>query len=147
MLTMSPVVGTNARFQLPGVFQLVVPAAPGHLLCRAPGADWVQRVVSDGELATGKPGGQPHFFHAVVPLHLKMQEAPKDLTVPLKRGVTLRGKLVGPDGKPVLRATLFCPEALVPARHDFLELRLSGGGRLPRRGDRCAAPDCYNWSC
>jgi hypothetical protein len=117
-----------------GTFQTAVPAGPGHLLCTAPGNDFVLQKTSAGEISAGQPGGRPQYFHSIVPLNLKLQKEPKDVTITLRRGVTVRGRLVGPDGKPVLMAVLYGPGDLLPfpnpTRGDLL-VNMGGPG-LPR---------------
>ncbi|HVK07526.1 MAG TPA: hypothetical protein VM597_01995, partial [Gemmataceae bacterium] len=41
--------------------------------------------------------GAPFFVHAVVPLSLGPTPAPNDLTIPLRRGATVRGRIVLPN--------------------------------------------------
>jgi RNA polymerase sigma factor (sigma-70 family) len=116
-----------------GAFALVVPAGPGHLLANAPGRDFVGQVAGSEELLRGKPGGFRNYFHGVLALDLKPKQGQQEVKLSLRRGITLRGKLVGPDGKPVPRAVLFGPgELLAPLGevhgiiHHFL------GGQGPR---------------
>jgi hypothetical protein len=126
-----------------GSFQLVVPGGPGLLLARiaeAPGLkglpfgdgvgaasisnppsvlrpwskDFIWSSVSAEQLRSGSSGGQRSYFHAIVLLNLKPQPGPKKLIVSLRRGVTLKGQLVGPDGKAVPEAVLFGPGDLIP---------------------------------
>jgi RNA polymerase sigma factor (sigma-70 family) len=115
-----------------GSFQLVVPAGPGHLLAsvgeapgrsnvpapanwfadRGRGKDFVLSSVGSGQLQSGQPGGFRRYFHAILPLNLKPQAGPKKLTLTVRRGVTLKGKVVGPDGKAVPAGILFGPGEL-----------------------------------
>jgi RNA polymerase sigma factor (sigma-70 family) len=115
-----------------GSFRIVVLPGPGHLLCTAPGPDLVWQTTTAGELNAGKPGGDRRYFHAVVRLDLKPQKEPKDLTVTVRRGVTLRGKLVGPDGKPVPRAVLFGPGDLIPPQTNVFVPGQPSGGNISR---------------
>jgi hypothetical protein len=97
-----------------GTFQIVFPAGRGHMVVTGPDADYAYRTISEGELQTGKPGGAPHHFHAVLPLELKAKGSPKELKVELLRSVTIKGRVVGPDGKPVKDAVAFIPSELLP---------------------------------
>jgi RNA polymerase sigma factor (sigma-70 family) len=99
-----------------GSYQVVAPASKGHLLCDRLGPEFITEVVGYQQLVSGKPGGQRQYFNAVLPLDIKPQKGPKDLDVKVRRGVTLRGKVVGPDGKKVANAILLAPGELI--RHD-----------------------------
>ena len=59
-------------------------------------------------------GGDRVYYHAVVPLDLKPGDKEKELSVVLRRGVTLKGRLAGPDGKPVKNTLLFVGEYRPP---------------------------------
>jgi RNA polymerase sigma factor (sigma-70 family) len=100
------------RTEPDGSFQVVVPAIPGHLVCALSGKDFIRNVIGSTELETGKPGGQRYYVHAMVRLDPRVQKGPQEVTVAVRRGVTLSGQAVGPDGKPV-RALLFAPGELV----------------------------------
>jgi hypothetical protein len=100
-----------------GSFRLVIPQEPGRLLVDAGDPNLIPVVMSFGELMTGKPSGLRQYYDAVIPLDLKAKDDPKEIEVKLRRGVTLRGRVVGPDGKPVAKGFVFChPEALRPQR-------------------------------
>src|SRR5205807_401518 len=60
-------------------------------------------------LEMDRPGGARQYAHAFVPLDLNAGADPQDITVSLKRGVTVKGRLVGPDDKSV-------PEAMMLTR-------------------------------
>jgi RNA polymerase sigma factor (sigma-70 family) len=98
-----------------GGFEIVVPPGPGHLVVTAPTDEYVYQTVSDGELQTGKPGGAPHQFHAVLPLDLTLKGEPKEVKVELRRSVSIRGRIVDPDGKAVKDAIVIVPSELLPA--------------------------------
>jgi hypothetical protein len=119
-----------------GSFRLVVPAGPGHLLARVgeapgrqtllgsqpldgsvgrgPGKDFIRVSIGTEQLQAGQPGGNRRYFHAALPLNLKPQPGPKKVTVAVRRGVTLKGQVVGPDGKAVKGAVLLGPGELFP---------------------------------
>jgi RNA polymerase sigma factor (sigma-70 family) len=91
-----------------GSFKLVVPQELGYLLCTAPGNDFVRKMISVEEVAKGQAGGDRTYYHAVLPLNPKLADSPKKIAMQLVRGVTLRGKVIGPDGKAVSKGVVFC---------------------------------------
>jgi RNA polymerase sigma factor (sigma-70 family) len=90
-----------------GSYTLAVPPGRAHLLVTAPTPDYIAEPVGSAELEVGKPGGDPRYYHATALLDLKKGEQPEDMSFTLRRGVTLKGTVVGPDGKPVPKAVLF----------------------------------------
>jgi RNA polymerase sigma factor (sigma-70 family) len=92
-----------------GKFQLTVLPGPGSLLVKAPTADYLHIEVSNKKIYG--QGIQPdwrNYLNAFVELNLKPQPGPHEIGIVLRRGVTLAGTLVGPDGKPVREAALVC---------------------------------------
>ena len=90
-----------------GTFTLVVPTGPGHLLVQGPSADYLHVATSNVEMGVGV---RPSFHlypdaHAV--LDIKDGEAPRPLELRLRRGVTVAGRVVAPDGRPVAEAFAF----------------------------------------
>jgi RNA polymerase sigma factor (sigma-70 family) len=130
--------------QADGSYQLAVPAATGLLLCTGLGKHFITETVGSEQFASGKPGGERRYFHGVVPLKLQPQPGPKAVDVAVRSGVTLRGRLVGPDGKAVPRAILFAPGELI--RPDANSGPFFPGGAsarwLPVKGGRFELPGC-----
>jgi RNA polymerase sigma factor (sigma-70 family) len=91
-----------------GSYAIAVPPVPGHLLVTAPTPDYVAEPLGSAELELGKPGGDPVYYHASSFLALKEDARSTEKSFTLRRGVTLRGSLVDPDGKPVKTAVMFC---------------------------------------
>ncbi len=104
-----------------GRFEVVVPPGRGHLLVNAPGTEYaVTRVaaddlgVTDGEesgrlfLPPGKRTGKKHHYYpdAVVVLDHKAGTR-TEAAVALRRAPVLRGRVLGPDGKPASGVKLF----------------------------------------
>ena len=54
-------------------------------------------------------GGTPYFLHAVEPLRLAPAAAPHDCPIVVRRGVTLRGRVVGYNGEPVASGLVLSP--------------------------------------
>ncbi len=85
-----------------GRFQLPVLPGPGHLLVRGPGHDYLAMEVSERELIDGvKGGGRLYLPHALVSLDLKPGEEAAPVVANLRRGVTVTGRAVTADGRPV----------------------------------------------
>ena len=98
--------GADGRFELP------VPPEPGHLLVMGPTPDYVRVETSDQELQRGKPGTKRLYADAVVPLEGGREGSEHTVDIQLRRGITLRGLIVGPDEKPAGLCVLFslsCP--------------------------------------
>jgi hypothetical protein len=90
-----------------GTFTVVAPFGPGHLLVQGLTADYLHVATSNVEMGVAY---RPSFrmypdVHAV--LDLKEGKEPRPLELHLKRGVTVAGRVVGPDGRPVAVAFAF----------------------------------------
>jgi RNA polymerase sigma factor (sigma-70 family) len=97
-----------------GRFEVVAPIGTSHLVVTAPNPGYVYRTITEQELRTGKPGGDVRHFHAIVSLDFAAKDGPKEVKVELRRAVTVKGRVVGPDGKPVPSAELSVPSELAP---------------------------------
>src|SRR5262249_37322848 len=117
-----------ALSQADGRYQLVAPACKGHLLCDRLAPEFITEVVGYDQLQSGKPGGQRQYFNAVLPLDIKPQKGPKDVDMTVRRGVTLRGKVVGPDGKKVASAILLVPGEIIRSDRN-VRFAVSPGGK------------------
>ncbi len=90
-----------------GTFALVVPSGPGHLLVQGPSADYLHVATSFSEMGVGI---RPSFHmypdaHAI--LDVKDGDATRSVELRLRRGVTVTGRVVAPDGQPVAAAFAF----------------------------------------
>jgi beta-lactamase regulating signal transducer with metallopeptidase domain/protocatechuate 3,4-dioxygenase beta subunit len=83
-----------------GKFRIAVTSGRGHLVLEGPSPDYVPVVMGQNMLWNNKPGGGRWYAHAFVPLHTKSKSNPKEVAVKLRRGVTVHGRVIGPDGKP-----------------------------------------------
>jgi beta-lactamase regulating signal transducer with metallopeptidase domain len=84
-----------------GRFRLPVLPGPGYLLVTAPTLDYVRQQISLGDKYYGKEGLQREYYDGILKLRLTQGEHPEPLKIELERGVTLRRKVVLPDGHPV----------------------------------------------
>jgi RNA polymerase sigma factor (sigma-70 family) len=106
-----------------GAFALTVPAGTGTLIVKAARPDYVPVATSMGELATGKPGNQPLYAHAIQVVDVKAGDDAQGFSVRLRRGVPVKGKLVGPDGQPVRGAKMLTRLATSSFLMGFVEGR------------------------
>jgi RNA polymerase sigma factor (sigma-70 family) len=89
-----------------GTFKMAVPAGPGHLLVSGPTADYVHQEVGSRILDEGKPGGSRYYPDGLVKLDLPAKTETKEVVVKLRRGVPVRGRVVGPNDKAVSRGLM-----------------------------------------
>ena len=59
-----------------------------------------------------KPYGERSYYHAAAAVQVKEKETEKEVNFTLRRGVTIKGKFVGPDGKPV-KSAVGCSSATI----------------------------------
>jgi hypothetical protein len=84
-----------------GRFRLPVLPGPGYLLVTAPTLDYVRKQLSMGDRYYGREGLQREYYDGFAKIRLTQGEHPEPLAIELERGVTLRCKVVLPDGQPV----------------------------------------------
>jgi protocatechuate 3,4-dioxygenase beta subunit len=90
-----------------GRFRIAVTPGTCHLLVQGPTADFVHVEISSEMLNSGRPGGSRFYPDAAVKLaNLSPEGEVKEVAITLGRGVTVRGRVLGPDGKPVARVIL-----------------------------------------
>jgi hypothetical protein len=99
-----------------GTFTLAVFPGAGHLLVRGPTADYLHVETSIEELSMGRQVGAPTFPDALVRLNLPPAVSGYRVVAALRRGVTVRGRVVDKDGKPVAAGVLVSP-TYVNQRH------------------------------
>jgi RNA polymerase sigma factor (sigma-70 family) len=91
-----------------GVFKMPILPGPGHLLVNGRTLDYIHEEIGANVLYNGKPGGLRHYAHGIIKLDIPAKTKTKEVKAALRRGVTVKGRLLGPDGKPVARALMFC---------------------------------------
>ncbi len=87
-----------------GAFRIAVPPGKGHLLVFGPTGDYVLGEIGAAMLDNGKPGGRRYRAAAIIPYEVKAGDAPHQVTATLRPGVTVRGRVEGPDGQTVTDA-------------------------------------------
>jgi hypothetical protein len=116
----------RARSGPDGRYQLAVwPATAARLLVTHPSGDYIPQIIGSAGGSLDKPVCDLSYCHAIVEVDIKADDMPKEVNVTLRRGVTIAGSLIGPDGKPVASVAERAPGLLV----------IPGSG-VPRRSDR-----------
>jgi hypothetical protein len=116
-----------------GTFQFGVPARSGFLLVTHPSNEYIPQVIGSAGGGFGKPItdikpiGDPAYYHAVVPVDVKADDKEKEANVTLRRGVTVKGRLVGPDDRPVPHAVLFVSAHRPPSEKTMHPIDLRDG--------------------
>jgi hypothetical protein len=92
-----------------GEFQLAALPTAGHLLIKGPTPDYIHVEITEKKLlSTDRVGGRRFYPDALLALNLPAETKSHDVNITLRRGITLKGWLVGPDGQPVLEAQMYC---------------------------------------
>ena len=128
---------------LDGTFTLAVPHGPGHLLVQGPGADYIHLTTSHGELGTGWGPNLHMYPDALAHLDLPREETTHPVEMRLRRGVTVQGRVIGPDGSPIAEAFAMGRTYVPYSRYRRPFAPFSGGGpQLPVRDGRFEIPGC-----
>jgi protocatechuate 3,4-dioxygenase beta subunit len=94
-----------------GSFRIAVPPGKGHLLVFGPTGDYVLGEIGSNALYNNQPvlstrslGGMRYRAHAIIPYEVKADDPPLEVAAELRRGVTIKGRVEGPDGQTVTDA-------------------------------------------
>jgi hypothetical protein len=125
-----------------GSFTLSVPVRQGYLIVRGPSDDYVLQELDRGLLLDGQPGGQRSYVHAFVACDPKAGgegQNGNDLQIALRPGVTVKGRVVGPDGELVPDTWIFSRIHLGPRAGLFQTLSgerhgVARGGKFQLHG-------------
>jgi hypothetical protein len=96
-----------------GSFTIAAPPGPGHLVIQGPSDHFVLREIGSNRLYRGQSGGLRIYSHAFIACDPKPGENP-EVQVALRRGATVEGRLIGPDGRPIREARLIGRTFLLP---------------------------------
>jgi RNA polymerase sigma factor (sigma-70 family) len=91
-----------------GAFHIPVLPGKGYLLIIGPDGRYIHEEIGNMVLFNGRPGGTRYYPDALVKLDLPKETRGKDVAVTLRRGVSVKGRLVGPGGEPVGKALMIC---------------------------------------
>ncbi len=80
---------------------MTVPPGRCGLKVGASNPEFIPQQVSSGELRNGVPGGWREYPDGFVLLDLKAEQKELPVTVKVRRGVTLQGRVLGPEGQAV----------------------------------------------
>jgi RNA polymerase sigma factor (sigma-70 family) len=126
-----------------GTFTLHVPHGPGHLLVQGPGDDYLHVTTSHGEMGTGWGPNLHMYPDALAHLDLPREETTHPVELRLRRGVTVRGSVIGPDGSPIAEAFAMGRTYVPYSRYRRSFAPFSGGGpQLRVREGRFEIPGC-----
>jgi hypothetical protein len=89
-----------------GSFQLAVSPKSTHLIVQGPSKDFMRQEIGQRMLEEGRPDGLRIYAHAFIPYDLKSGGDSRELNVVLRRGTTVKGQVVGPDGQPIQDAKM-----------------------------------------
>ena len=84
-----------------GSFQIAVPPGKGHLLVFGPTPDFVLKEIGSNRLYQDQPGGQRYRAHEIIPYDTKVSDQPHEISASLRPGVTIKGRVEGPQGQTV----------------------------------------------
>jgi hypothetical protein len=84
-----------------GSFEIVVAPGKGHLFVFGPTPDYVLEVIGSRMLHYGRPGGQRHYGHKIIPYEVKPGDHLEGIDATLRPGRTVKGRVVGPEGQAV----------------------------------------------
>jgi RNA polymerase sigma factor (sigma-70 family) len=116
-----------------GSYQIGVAPGGGRLIVTHPSGEYIPQVVGSAGGIGDKAVGDPAYHHAVIDVAMKADEKVKEVAVTLRRGVTVKGRLVGPDDKPVASAVMFVSSHR-PRFENMMHPILVRGGRFEVRG-------------
>ena len=106
--------GGVARTKPDGSFAFAVGPRPGHLSVQAPGEDYQLQVTSNGQFFEGRTGGTRLYSHAFLPCNPRPGTEPPEIYVALRRGATVKVRLIGPDGQPARDVWVYSRAVLGP---------------------------------
>jgi RNA polymerase sigma factor (sigma-70 family) len=89
-----------------GSFRIAVLPGQGHVLVSGPTSDYIRLETKD--LYSGGAGGRPLSPHGLVSLDPKPGSEPLEVSVALRRGIRISGRLLSADGSLVSEALMFC---------------------------------------
>jgi hypothetical protein len=106
-----------------GSFQIACVPGPGYVVVQGPSDDYVLREFgAAGGALYAQPGNRRFYAHAYKFLDVKPASSGEEVEMTIERGLTVKGRLVGPDNQPV-------QDALMLSRIT-MDSRPSGGWKI-----------------
>lgn len=81
-----------------GEFAIAVLPGPGRLLVHGPQGKYVLQEIAGRQLVRGEPGGTRNYAHAISKIYPEESSEPMDVTISLKPGETVTGRIVDENG-------------------------------------------------
>jgi RNA polymerase sigma factor (sigma-70 family) len=97
-----------------GSFRIAARPGPGYLIVRGPSDDHVFQEFGQNLIRGGHPGGPRTYAHAFIACDVKPGGEGYEVNAELRRGVTLQGRAIGPDDRPVRDARIIARLFLYP---------------------------------
>jgi hypothetical protein len=117
-----------------GSFAFAVGPHPGHLSVQAPGEDYQLQVTSNGQFYEGQAGGLRLYAHTFLPCDPRPGTKPLEINVALRRGATVKFRLIGPDGQPARDVRVYSRAVLGPTSASAVRGWLTGFHDVARHG-------------
>ena len=95
-----------------GTYQIAIPPGRGTLFVQGPRNDYIRQTINTWDFEKKAGWAQRHYINAYARLDLKPNQEPAKLNLAIRRGVAVRGSIVGPDNRPV-------GDVLMLSRHLF----------------------------
>jgi RNA polymerase sigma factor (sigma-70 family) len=113
-----------------GSFQIAVLPSPGYFVVLGPSEDYVLREIDDGLVREGKPDGRRAYAHAFLACDPKPAGERLVVSVMLRPGTTVSGRVVGPDGQPIQDAWMISRVCLPASTSAWLMWRAQHHGSV-----------------
>jgi protocatechuate 3,4-dioxygenase beta subunit len=95
-----------------GSFAFAGPLRPGYLAVLAPDQDYRLQEIAGNQFVVGRPDGPRFYAHAFIACDPKPADTTLEVNVVLRRGITLTGRVLAPDGQPARDTWIISPVVL-----------------------------------
>jgi hypothetical protein len=97
-----------------GDFEIAVLPGPGWLLVHGPQGKYVLQEIASRQLQGSKPGGRRYYSHAIHKVIPDRDDREMDVTISLRSGATVTGRIVDEQGEPVDEALVITRLVVYP---------------------------------